>query len=289
MKRSSLIVLAALLAGCESRDRLAQPDTITARPAPAIPEQSAYLSVSDLSPEPGGIIVVAGTVTVGGDLTLGSFRVRLGYDSTKLHFIDELPAGGIMRVVNPKGGDIVVVGAASGQSMDSTLFAMRLRADDPAGINSLVLRIDELNDGQFKDRKETIIRASKLVLDSSLAGRSIPTSASGSAAAPGRSAVNTLARNAGTPMIDSISPRSGQLDTERVTDVILYGRGFAPRGNLVRFGDREIPGLMSERSGTVMRFPAPVLRVHDGPVPVRVVRDGVQSNAVSFLVKGDRR
>jgi hypothetical protein len=277
VKRSSLLVLVVLLASCESRDRLAQPDTIQARPAPVVPERSAYLSVSDLAPEAGGIIVVAGTVAVGGDLTLGSFRVRIGYDSTKLHFIDEVPAGGIMRVVNPKVGDIVVVGAAPEQSLDSTLFVMRFRADDPAGINSLVLRIDELNDGQFKDRKEAVTRASRLVLDSSLAGRSIPTSASGATAVSGRSAASTLARNAGMPTIDSISPRTGELDNERVTDVTLYGRGFAPRGNLVRFGDREIPGLMSERNGTVIRFPAPVLRVHEGWVPVRVVRDGCRA------------
>lgn len=289
MKRTSLLVLVALLAGCESRDRLAQPDTPRGRPTPAVPEQSAYLSVSDLSPAAGGSIVVAGTVGAGGGLTLGSFRVRIGYDSTKLHFIDELPASGIMRVVNPTVGDIVVVGAASGQSVDSTLFVLRFRVDDPAGINSLVLRIDELNDGQFKDRKETITRASSLVLDPSLAGRSMPTSASDASSSPGRIAVNTPSRNPGTPAIDSISPRTGALDNERVTDVILYGRDFAPRGNLVRFGDREIPGLMSEKSGTVIRFPAPVLRVHEGRVPVRVVREGVPSNAVSFLVKGDKR
>ena len=81
----------------------------------------------------------------------------------------------------------------------------------------------------------------------------------------------------------------GDLDNEHVTDVTLYGRGFSPRGNLVRFGDREIPGLMSENAGTLIRFPAPVLRVREGRVQVRVVRDGVESNAVSFLVKGDKR
>ena len=288
MKRSSLLILAALLAGCESRDRFAQPDTIKARPAPIVPEQSAYLSVSDLSPEAGGIIVVAGTVRVGGDLTLGSFRVRLGYDSTKLHFVDEVPAGGIMRVVNPRVGDIVVVGAASGQSMDSALFVFRFRADDPLGLNSLVLRIDELNDGQFKNRKETITLASKLVLDASLARATIATSASGATPAPARS-VATTAPGTGALAVDSISPRSGELDNEHVTDVTLYGRGFSPRGNLVRFGDREIPGLMSENAGTLIRFPAPVLRVREGRVQVRVVRDGVESNAVSFLVKGDKR
>ena len=92
-----------------------------------------------------------------------------------------------------------------------------------------------------------------------------------------------------TPVIDSISPRSGQLDGDRVSDVTIYGRGFAARGNLVLFGKAEIPGLMSEAGGRVIRFSASALRAPDGRVPVRVKHGGLQSNAVVFTVKeGDQ-
>jgi hypothetical protein len=91
------------------------------------------------------------------------------------------------------------------------------------------------------------------------------------------------------PVIDSISPRAAELDGDRVTDLTIYGRGFAARGNLVLFGRAEIPGLMSEANGTVIRFSAPTVRAREGKVPIRVKHDGLQSNAVIFTVKEGER
>jgi hypothetical protein len=172
MRPISLSLLAILVLGtaCDRRDRLAAPDSSSARPAPAAPARSAYLSVSTLSPEAGASVVVAATVKVDGDLSLGSYRVRLGYDPTMLHFLEEVPSQGMMRVVNPQSDQVIVVGASSSSSSDGRLFTLRFRVDDPAGLNSLVLRIDELNDGAFLDQKQTVTRASRLQLDSTLAG-----------------------------------------------------------------------------------------------------------------------
>jgi hypothetical protein len=91
------------------------------------------------------------------------------------------------------------------------------------------------------------------------------------------------------PVIDSISPRAAELDGDRVTDLTIYGRGFAARENLVLFGRAEIPGLMSEANGTVIRFSAPTVRAREGKVPIRVKHDGLQSNAVTFTLKEGER
>ena len=172
MNRAALSLLGLVLlgTGCERRNHLASPDTVDVLPKPVAPARSAYLSVSDLSPTEGAVIVVAGTVTVGSDLSLGSFRVRLRYDSTLLHLIGEVPASGMMRVVNPQPGEVVIVGASSASSADGRLFTLRFRVGSPAGLNSLMLVIDELNDAAFLDQKRTIVRASRLVRDSTLAG-----------------------------------------------------------------------------------------------------------------------
>ncbi len=163
------IAVPLLVGGCDRRDRFAAPDSSSVRPTPEPPARSAYLSVSDLSPEPGGNVVVAGTLTIDGKLSLGSFRVRLAYDATMLHFIEEIPNQGMMRVVNPRSGEVVVVGASSSGSSDGRLFTLRFRVDDPAGLSSLVLRVDELNDAAFLDQAQTVARAARLQLDSSLA------------------------------------------------------------------------------------------------------------------------
>jgi hypothetical protein len=166
----SLIPFLLLAAGCERRERFASPDTSNVRPTPEPPARSAYLSVSELSPDVGAEVIVAGTVTVDKDLSLGSFRVRLGYDSTMLRFVDEIPSAGMMRVVNARSGEIVIVGASSASSTDGRLFVLRFTVGNPEGLNSLVLRIDELNDAAYLDQKRTVVRAARLVRDSSLAG-----------------------------------------------------------------------------------------------------------------------
>jgi hypothetical protein len=292
MKRTLALICAMTIAtGCDRRDRFAAPDS--SHPAtPAVPERSAYLSVSDLSPEAGTIVIVTGTLRVSDHLSLGSFRVRLGYDSTKLRFLEDVTSAEMLRVVNPRVGDLIIVGASSGGSIDGRLFAFRFRVDDPTGVNSLALRIDELNDLEFRNQKETVTAASALIADKSLA-KLIPPQAgdpakSGSrpadARATGRGIVATLA----PPVIDSISPRSGEVENERVTDIAIYGRGFAPRGNVVLFGTAEIPGLMSEAGGTMIRFSAPSVRIAGKRVAIRVKHDGMESNAATFSVRDDK-
>jgi hypothetical protein len=293
MKRALALVLALLAAtGCDRRDRFAAPDSTSAPEKPAVPARGAYLSVSDMSPEAGSDIIVTGTLAVSDKLSLGSFRVRLGFDSTKLRFLEEIPSPDMMRVVNPRAGDVIVVGASSTPSVDGKLFTFRLRVEDPAGINSLVLRIDELNDTAFRDQRATVTQAAALVHDRSLerlVESEMTDTARGPVTQKGVTPGVTIHPGADVmPVVDSISPRTGELDSDRVTDIIIYGKGFAARGNLVLFGNATIPGLMSEAGGTVIRFSAPSIRVTERVMAVRVQHDGMQSNAVFFTVKSDK-
>jgi hypothetical protein len=173
---AALLVTVVAIAGCRDRDRVWPVDTVpSVTPLPPAPVRSAYLSVSDLQPEPGGTVVVGGTVSVGTGFSLGSFRVRLAYDSTRLSYIDELTSPGMLRVVNPQPGEIVVAGASSSASEDGRLFTLRFRVDDRVGLNSLLLHVDEMNDGSFTSLVTTVTRSSRLVLDPSLRpGKEIP-------------------------------------------------------------------------------------------------------------------
>lgn len=170
MRRAlALTSIVVLVSGCERRDRFAGPDSSSAAQATAVPARSAYLTVSELAPARGAVVVVTGTLRVGDSLSLGSFRVRLGYDSTKLRFLEEIPSADMMRVVNPQPGNLIVVGATSDPSAGGRLFAFRLEVIDPAGIASLVLRIDELNDTAFNDQRATVRNAAVILQDRSLA------------------------------------------------------------------------------------------------------------------------
>lgn len=166
-----LVIVCALSAGCDRRDRLAAPDTAGTIPPKPYPQRVAYLSVSDLAPQPGATVLVGGTLGVGDTISLGSFRVRLKYDATRLTYVGDVTLPGMFRVVNPTRGEVIIVGASSESSSDGRLFALRFRVEDPAGLESLLLRIDELNDGEFNSQMQTVTRSSRLILDRGLVRR----------------------------------------------------------------------------------------------------------------------
>lgn len=290
MKARVLSLATALLLaiGCDRRPPVAGIDTVRSAPAPR-PQRGIYLSVSSLAPRAGDTIVVAATLAED-SISLGSFRVRLAYDRTRMEFAGDAPVGGL-RVVNPARDEIIVAGA-SGSTPEHRLFELRFRVDDPTGLQSLLLRIDELNDASFANRAQQVAQPAALVLEPSLAGGSAP-SASGSSGA----AVAT-SQPASAPVIDSVSPRSGEVSAERVTDIVLYGKHFASSGNVVTFGGAMVSGLLSESGGTVIRFAAPTQvplgrtgtsrRVSSGAVLVRVRTTAGTSNGVTFVVKADR-
>lgn len=161
------IALAATLVGCRDVDPVAPlpPDVLSG----AVAQRVTYLSVSDLRPEAGGTVIVGASVGVGDSLSVASFRVRLSYDRDALQFVDAIELPGMMRVVNPQRDEIIVAGASGDESSDGRLFALRFRVEDPDGLKSLALLIDELNDRGFVSKVGVLKQSQRLQLDRTLA------------------------------------------------------------------------------------------------------------------------
>ena len=162
------LVLSTALIGCQDREPIAAPIAPQA-PAPAATLQRvAYISVSDLNPDAGSTIVVVGNVGVSDSLSVASFVARLAYDPTTLHYLDEVQLPDMMRVVNPQEKQITVAAASATGSSDGRLFKVRFRVDNPAGLASLGLSLDEMNDRQFNSQLSTLTFSPALHLDRSL-------------------------------------------------------------------------------------------------------------------------
>lgn len=157
------LVLTIALTGCQDRERPVAPTAPGT--APATLQRVAYLSVSDLAPEAGSTIVVTGNIGAGDSLAIASFKVRVAYDAKALHYLGDVELPGMMRVVNAQDAEIVVAGASGNGSADGRLFAMRFRVDEAAGLKSLALSIDELNDTDFKSRLPSLKQDPRLQLD----------------------------------------------------------------------------------------------------------------------------
>lgn len=157
------LVLTIALAGCEDQESTVAP---TVPPtAPATLQRVAYLSVSDLAPAVGSTIVVAGNAGTGDSVAIASFKVRLAYNAKALHYLGDIELSGMMRVVNPQAAEIIVAGASGSGLADGRLFAMRFRVDDEAGLGSLALAVDELNDTNFNNRLPSLKHDPNLKLE----------------------------------------------------------------------------------------------------------------------------
>ena len=168
-------MLSAALAGCTDRQPIAEP-ILPQAPAPSpVRQRDVYLSVSDAAPEAGSTIIVAANVGVGDSLSVASFVARLAYDASALHFMGEIEIPDMMRVVNPQATQVIVAAASASGSSADRLFKLRFRVDNPAGLKSLSLTIDEMNDRQFNSQLSVLKLSSSLRLDRALvSGRVTP-------------------------------------------------------------------------------------------------------------------
>ena len=187
---------------------------------------------------------------------LGSYMVLLQFDSSLMRATHLATRGGVQATNLKPPGEVRIAGAApsgfANGELASMTFKLRQRAAAP-----ITLSVSEA----------TTVNGTSLLTELAVVGW------------------QQRSGRISAPVIDSISPRAGELDGDRVTDLTIYGRGFAARGNDVLFGKAEIQGLTSEANGTVIRFSAPALRAREGKVPIRVKHDGLQSNAVTFTAK----
>jgi hypothetical protein len=170
MLRVMMSLLALVLIGC--RDR--QPATAPVTPAPPpnlAPPHSAYLSISDLTPAAGSIIIVAAKVRLDDAFTVASFVAQLGYDASALTYLGEEPGSEMMHVVNAQANQITVAAASAQGSSSEVLFTLRFRVAKPAGVSSLAFSLSELNDGQYQSQIAALKMAPSPLLDRKLTPR----------------------------------------------------------------------------------------------------------------------
>ena len=223
--------------------------------------------------EPGPVgardTVVVARLCLSSRARIGSYTAVLSYDTTRMR-VGRVETRGGMQASNARvPGVIRFAGAAPDGFANGALASIAFKPVSGRALGRITVSVSEANSTS----------------GTSLLGE---TRATGWPASPATSV---------RPVIDSITPRSAEVGPERVTDLVLYGSGFAEKGNTILFGGAEITGLASEKSGTVIRFLAPSEvpargsrashRLTAGPIEVRVRHASGTSNAVTFAVKED--
>lgn len=130
-------------------------------PTPPLPQEP-------LAPESGAtawIAVPAGTYKPGDHVTvqlnaarapnvgaIGSFTLKLAYDTTGLRLLSTSGAWGGMVVSNAANGTITLAGASGSGFTATTLGTLTMEVVNPVAIDALALRVEELNTASFGDQ-----------------------------------------------------------------------------------------------------------------------------------------
>ena len=130
-------------------------------PTPPLPREP-------VAPESGAtawIAVPAGTFKAGDHVTvrlnavrartvgaIGSFTLKVSYDTTGLRLLSTSGASAGMVVSNAAHGTITLAGASAGGFTATTLATLTMEVVNPLAIESLALRVDELNTASFGDQ-----------------------------------------------------------------------------------------------------------------------------------------
>jgi hypothetical protein len=163
---------AVMLTACRDRQAITPPAAVVPAAPPSVPApHSVYLTVSNLAPDIGSEIVVAANVRLDNSISVASFLAHLDYDATMLTYMGEDPGSDMMHVVNPQVKQITVAAASAQGSASGVLFRLRFRVDDPAGLGSLSLRLDDLNDVNYQSQVASMRLLPTLLLDRSLSSR----------------------------------------------------------------------------------------------------------------------
>jgi hypothetical protein len=134
---AAVSLCAAALAGCVDRD------VAESTVAPLTPSvgRTMFLGLSNLTPGAGDEVVVSINTVAPKGAAVGSFKVRLGYDTKGLRFLAALPSTEGMVIANPVRDTIIVVGASGEGFTSRTLASVRLKVTDPAAVASLHLDV----------------------------------------------------------------------------------------------------------------------------------------------------
>ena len=151
----SVAAIAFLAAACDD-DRTA---ALPAAPlGVAANEVSAYVAVSNANPAPGSDVTVWVRARRGSAMgPVGSFTLRVSYDSTRIRFKDAGRSQFGMVMANSGASGLLVVAGASAQGFtDDELLAATFTATSSGALAGLALEVTELNSATFEDQKPSL-------------------------------------------------------------------------------------------------------------------------------------
>jgi hypothetical protein len=157
----------AIATGCADDRPKALPSEPTELAATAL---SAYMAVSDAAPPPGGQFTVAVRTKRGSAVgPVGSFTLRLLFDSTKMRFVEHARSElGMVMANGATPGVLTAAGAsANGFTNDELLFATFI-ALGPDPVSSLTIAVTELNSVAFENHRNRLIVSPAVVRDNRL-------------------------------------------------------------------------------------------------------------------------
>ncbi|HET9425923.1 MAG TPA: hypothetical protein VFO55_11165 [Gemmatimonadaceae bacterium] len=139
------VALVATAVACTDRDVAES----VAPPAPSA-GRTMYLSLSKMAPAAGDEVVVSvnsrGAAT---GATVGSFKVRMSFDTRGLEFLGAVPQADGMVIANPVNDTLIIVGASGNGFATSILASVRMKVTDPAAVSSLGLEVVAVSTTDF--------------------------------------------------------------------------------------------------------------------------------------------
>jgi hypothetical protein len=147
---ASLLAVAGL-AAC------AEPPTAPIAPAePSAPATGVlvYLSLSSLAPQPGDRVTIAVNALRAADAeAIGSFTLRVAYDTTALRLAASGTSGEGMVLANAARGMVTIAGASGEGFRASPLATLTMDVVRAGALPSLALTVDEITATSFRDER----------------------------------------------------------------------------------------------------------------------------------------
>lgn len=125
------------------------------RKEPLAPESgaTAWISVPSGTFKPGDHVTVQlNAVRARNVGAIGSFTFKVAYDTSGLRLLSTSGASAGMVVSNAAHGTVTLAGASGSGFTATTLATLTMEVVNPLAIESLALRVDELNTASFGDQ-----------------------------------------------------------------------------------------------------------------------------------------
>jgi hypothetical protein len=153
--RTVALSLFAALAGCDTTPVTAPvPDAAV----PMAEAARAYLTLPATTPAAGQQVAVRlNARRLPGSDALGSFTVRIAFDTAGLRFLASEPSRDGMVLAQAANGVVTLAGASSAGFASEELAGVTLQVVDPAALQHLILEIIELTTTRFHEQRASTV------------------------------------------------------------------------------------------------------------------------------------